>query len=138
MQSKLRQRGFSLIEILIVVVILGVLAAVVMPQFASAQEDTIDTTVRAQLQLVRKQIGLNDVLYPETPITIDTPVGDIWSTLEDRNLLLTIPVNPLQQSSVIGAAPGPGIGWVWNLNENNDPASLSLYAVDATGGWYRE
>lgn len=34
------RRGFTLVEILIVVVILGVLAAVVVPQFASASDDS--------------------------------------------------------------------------------------------------
>ena len=36
------RRGFTLIEILIVVVILGILAAVVVPQFTNAADDAND------------------------------------------------------------------------------------------------
>ncbi|MAD19841.1 MAG: hypothetical protein CMJ52_06415 [Planctomycetaceae bacterium] len=49
--------GFTLIEILIVVVILGILAAIVIPQFASAQSSARATAMRSQLGTVRSQIA---------------------------------------------------------------------------------
>ena len=45
-------RGFTLIEILIVVVILGILAAIIIPQFASAQSSARATAMRSQLGTV--------------------------------------------------------------------------------------
>ncbi|MBL9120662.1 MAG: prepilin-type N-terminal cleavage/methylation domain-containing protein [Phycisphaerae bacterium] len=53
-----RQRGFTLIEILIVVVILGILAAIVIPQFTNASQDAQVSAVKSQLQTVRSQIEL--------------------------------------------------------------------------------
>ena len=50
-------RGFTLIEILIVVVILGILAAIIIPQFASAQSAARATAMRSQLGTVRSQIA---------------------------------------------------------------------------------
>ncbi|MHC4792770.1 MAG: prepilin-type N-terminal cleavage/methylation domain-containing protein [Planctomycetota bacterium] len=50
-------RGFTLIEILIVVVILGILAAIIIPQFASAQSSARATAMRSQLGTVRSQIA---------------------------------------------------------------------------------
>ena len=41
------KRGFTLIEILIVVVILGILAAVVVPQFTNAADDANDAALRS-------------------------------------------------------------------------------------------
>ncbi len=53
-----RPTGFTLIEILIVVVILGILAAVIIPQFTNAADDASVSTARMQLQTMRSQIEL--------------------------------------------------------------------------------
>ena len=44
---KPRKKGFTLVEILIVVIILGILAAIVIPQFANASGDARTTNLRA-------------------------------------------------------------------------------------------
>jgi type II secretion system protein G len=58
------QRGFTLVELLIVVIILAILAAIVVPQFASSTDDakvsSLDTTlsnVRAAVDLYYQQHG---------------------------------------------------------------------------------
>lgn len=53
-----RQNGFSLVEILIVVVILGILAAIIVPQFGSASEDARYTSTIDNLQDLRQVIDL--------------------------------------------------------------------------------
>jgi general secretion pathway protein G len=58
MRTYRNQRGFTLVEILIVVIILGILAAVVIPQFTSASEDARESSTRSQLQTIRSQIEL--------------------------------------------------------------------------------
>ena len=52
------KRGFTLIEILIVVVILGILAAIIIPQFTDAAQDAGASSARSQLQTMRSQIEL--------------------------------------------------------------------------------
>jgi general secretion pathway protein G len=62
-------RGFTLIEILIVVVILGILAAIVIPQFSSASQEAAVSSVRSQLQTLRSQVELYRVQNNEYPAT---------------------------------------------------------------------
>lgn len=51
-----RHTGFTLVEILIVVVILGVLAAIVIPAFASATEDTRKAAFVSELRVFEQAI----------------------------------------------------------------------------------
>jgi general secretion pathway protein G len=53
-----RKTGFTLIEILIVVIILGILAAIVIPQFSSASNDARKSNVQTTAQTLRSQIAL--------------------------------------------------------------------------------
>lgn len=51
-------RGFTLVEILIVVVILGILAAIVVPQFTEASTEAKTNSLCSDLQTLRSQIEL--------------------------------------------------------------------------------
>jgi general secretion pathway protein G len=53
-----RNRGFTLIEVLIVVVIMAVLAAVIIPQFSSSTQDAKDSALRFNSHTMRSQIEL--------------------------------------------------------------------------------
>src|SRR5690606_22426668 len=79
-------QGFTLVEILIVVVILGILAAIVIPQFTQASESAKHSSLMSTLQTVRSQLELYQVQhngnYPGANLAIDG--DDAWSALTKK------------------------------------------------------
>src|SRR5438128_4437057 len=58
MIRRTNKSGFTLVEILIVVIILGILAAIVIPQFTNASQDARKNSLTSQLQTIRSQVEL--------------------------------------------------------------------------------
>ena len=56
-------KGFTLVEILIVVIILGILAAIVIPQFTEASNDARESSLRTDLQTIRSQVELYKIQH---------------------------------------------------------------------------
>ena len=122
-----RKSGFTLVEILIVVIILGILAAIVIPQFTNASTSARVASLQGQLQTLRSQIQLfklqhNDVLpdlvtnqwnqlMSKTNVTgaVDTTATGIYGPY-----LESTPSNPLNSNNTDAAAPGAGVAWVYS------------------------
>jgi type II secretion system protein G len=124
------KRAFTLIEILIVVVILGILAAIVIPQFTDASQQATDASVRSQLQTLRAQIELYRVKNTGTDPAL---VANQWVDMTDANppYLQAAPKNPLQaNSTTVAAAAAAGVGWVWR---DRGTGVWDLFAVAADG-----
>ena len=61
----MKNKAFTLVEILIVVIILGILAAIVIPQFTKASEDARESALASDLQMIRSQLELYKVQHLE-------------------------------------------------------------------------
>jgi general secretion pathway protein G len=73
MVRQTKRSGFTLIEILIVVIILGILAAIVIPQFTNASKEAKQSSLVTMVQSLRSQIALfklqhNDYLPGTAPL----------------------------------------------------------------------
>lgn len=127
--------GFTLVEILIVVVILGILAAIVIPQFTDASTEAKTSSLCSDLQTVRSQIELYKIQHNDDlpDMTVDLLTGDnalTLVTLIDGTVVASgadnsygpylqkIPTNPFNDDASIridGAAAGAGTnGWSFN------------------------
>lgn len=92
--------GFTLIEVMIVVVTLGILAVLVVPQLANATEDATRTSIRGQLQMIDKQIELYKSEHDsDLPTAHPTdPMGDEgtmngWGIMVNGEYLKEEPIN---------------------------------------------
>ncbi len=134
MQAK---RGFTLVEILIVVVILGILAAIVIPQFTQASTEAKTNSLASDLQSLRSQIQLYKVQHNDnSPTLADFANQMLYVTDVSGNIsgagtkvrvdpfnfgpyLERIPDGPFTNSNSIvdwdaGATSAPWDGWEYN------------------------
>jgi general secretion pathway protein G len=72
------RRGFTLVEILIVVVIMGILAAVVVPQFSNATGAARENVMKDELRYLRTQIVVYRAQHRDVPPGY--PGGDTATT----------------------------------------------------------
>ena len=140
---KQKTRGFTLVEILIVVVILGILAAIVIPQFTSASETARASSLTSQLQTIRSQLELYQVQhngdYPAADLDNADADGE-WTALtaateQDGSAgdgssndlgpyLQKAPVNAFEASSSVAAAAAAGVGWVYDATDGSIKAVM--------------
>lgn len=132
------RKGFTLIEILIVVIILGILAAIVIPQFTNASEDARKSSVATQLQTIRSAVELYKLQHGDSYPTSTGLVGGTfsWTSLVNTSIsydgktvgpyLQQTPLNPMNNSATTATTAAAGVGWVFD-------AQGRIFAVDKTG-----
>jgi len=151
-------KGFTLVEILIVVVILGILAAIVIPQFTNASETAKASNLRSQLQTIRGQLELYQIehngVYPAlgtdwTQMTGETDEGGTVAAGSDYGpYLQKDPSNPFtanpsttaadESTAVADGATALGtavatVGWVYNRSNGQIKASVADAKALQTG-----
>jgi general secretion pathway protein G len=116
------RKAFTLVEILIVVVILGILAAIVVPQFTNATQDAQAGNIKAQLDTLNNQIELFRARTNGAP-----DLATDWDQMIDGGYIKAAPRNPFNGLSTVDTASSTTTGWVfvnntlYATNFNNDP-----------------
>ncbi len=140
--------GFTLVEILIVVVILGILAAIVIPQFTEASTEAKESRLVSDLQTMRSQLELykiqhNDNLPPTTSFAVFesamTGYTDVNGNIQagpGANIygpyVQKIPTNPWNDFNTVSFNARTPVGQVGSNNAgwNLDPATGHFQADD--------
>ncbi|MCF4998059.1 type II secretion system protein GspG [Pseudomonas syringae] len=97
-----RQRGFTLIEIMVVVVIIGILGAIVVPQFMSRPDQAKVTAAKIDIQAIATALEmyrLDNARYPTTQQGLEalvkrpagTPSANQWNP---NGYLKSLPLDP--------------------------------------------
>ena len=124
----LHKSGFTLVEILVVVVLLGILAAIVIPHFSGAGNESRTSTLLTDLRRIRSQIEYYKIQHKDQLPAVTGEIADDFlrrmttRTDVDGNVgndfgpyLLTMPVNPFNDRRTVridGAAAGSNAeGW---------------------------
>ena len=133
-------KAFTLVEILIVVVILGILAAIVIPQFTNASQDAQRGNIQTQLQSIRNQIELYRVKNNGvSPVLVGTggPAGTAFSQLMtppagQQPYMRNLPGNPRVTTSANATACATG---TYASNTALNDAAKAMDPSTATVGW---
>jgi len=87
MKSLKKKDGFSLVELMVVIVILGILAAIAVPSFIGYLERSQVTTMHTDATQLATNINTYNLTLRDPMTDVGFPPSGLESSLADKNLL---------------------------------------------------
>ena len=136
--QKMDRRGFTLIELVIIIVILGILATQAIPTYLSLVNDAKKASAKANLGGLRSSISVY-YAYKATPMGGESATWPTIALLTDQTTVLNgqIPDNPyttnaaknnVEVGTTLGSLPNASQGWAYKA------ASGQIWLNTSTAG----
>lgn len=120
--------GFTLIEIMVVIVILGIIATIVIPHYTTASDESRDAAVRSNLKTMRGQLQLYSAEHNgdfpalatfEDQLTLVSNVDGETAAIGTDGYpfgpyMKLIPINPFAEARTVTAGDVETSAWYYN------------------------
>jgi type IV pilus assembly protein PilA len=126
-----KDQGFTLIELLVVMIIIGILAAIAIPVFLSQREKARDTSTKADVSTIGKEIATYYVEPAATPALTMTLAGGVATILDGANTVATIKVS---NGTALGGLVTPNADTTWCAWLTNPNGKVGDYQYSSQGG----
>ena len=150
-----RNRGFSLLELVIVVSIIGIIAAIAIPRFSRATAGASDAALTGDLAVMRNAIDMYAAEHGGTfptlaaivaQLTTYTDAGGTANATKTTTYIYgpyiraipKLPVGAKKGQTGIDDEVGAAIGWVYTAATGDIIAATADSEVDASGDKYNE
>ena len=151
--SNRRYTGFTLLEMMLVVVIIALIAAIAIPKFSRGAAGANDSAVAANLAVLRNAIDMfqaeHNGTYPTVAAFVNQltqftdAAGAAQATKDTTHIygpyLRTspaLPVGAAKGNTTVAAAAATGVGWVYTAATGVVTTNTTTTEVDSAGNQY--
>ena len=127
-----KQGGFTLLELLIVIVIIGILALLIIPNITSAPKKARDTKRKTDITTLRKGLEeyfVNNNVYPPTTGTVGPTGALVELTVGSAPIVKVLPVDPKNTGNYVYSYTPANTNSTYTLNaclENDQDSSSGV------------